>query len=182
MKQTSYISVFVATFAACSDPTTHERAEGDASVESGSTTETEAVEIDASAIFALAMSYPTMLVPMTDGPEASETHSDAASVRVWGLAESAATFHSIDPDDSLQEVTFPEGTLFVKEHFDELSAIVGWTVMYKGPAGYHETGRNWFWGRMYDGEITHEGRVEFCIGCHEAAHNTDFVVGFGKSP
>jgi hypothetical protein len=128
------------------------------------------------------MDFENHLEQLSDEPELSETHSDAASVLVWGSPDAADRFLSIDPMDPTQEVTFEEGTMFVKEHFDESGERVGLTMMYKGPDGYDSAGRDWFWARVRGNEITHSGRVDFCADCHEAAHNSDFVVGFGKSP
>ncbi len=164
--------------AAC-DPDHAERAGAD-SGEDGND-EAQAVEIDEDEVLAAGMDYASQLEQLSDTPEVSETHSDAASVMVWGSADAAKRFLSIDPMDPTQEVTFEEGTMFVKEHFDAAGAKVGLTIMYKGPEGYDSAARDWFWARVRGNEVTHRGRVDFCSDCHEAAHNTDFVVGFGKS-
>lgn len=163
----------------CAEPEMFERAEESSGGGDGAVV--DPVEVDGDAIIAMAMQYKTMLQPLTDAPEASETHSDAAQVLVWGSSATAPLFHSIDPANPLQELSFPEGTLFVKEHFDEGGATIGLTLMYKGPQGYAQDGGDWFWARVHRDELTHQGRVDFCMSCHAAAHNSDFVVGFGKS-
>jgi hypothetical protein len=156
------------------------RAEGDDGADEESTG-AAVVELDEDEILALGMDYEDELEKLTDQPELSETHSDAASVQVWGSSDVADIFAGIDPDDPTQDISFDEGTMFVKEHFDAAGDYVGLTMMYKGPEGYNEAGRDWFWARVRGDEVTHSGKVDFCLDCHAAAHNTDFVVGFAKS-
>src|SRR5690606_24923398 len=162
----------------CAEPEMFDRAEG-TSAESG--TVVPPVEIDEDGVIAMAMNYKTMLQPLSDTPEESETHSDAAKVLVWGSPASASLFQSIDPTNPLQDISFPEGTLLVKEHFDEAGGYIGLTLMYKGPQGYHAEGRDWFWARVHRDELPHLGHVDFWLSCRIAAHVSDFVVGFGKS-
>lgn len=168
-----------ALVSSCADPERTERADGGDASESG---DMEPVEIDETAIMAQAMAYEDNLVPLSEEVEQSETHSDAASVFVWGSADAADKFHSIDPDDPTQSISFSPTTMFVKEHFDANGDKVGLTVMYKAPEGYNPEARDWFWARVRGEEITHSGQVSWCSECHDAAHNSDFVVGFGKSP
>lgn len=172
--------------AGCVEPERAERAERasgeDPTDAPASTGASEGSEVDADAILAQAMAYDQELTLLTPAPELSETHSDAASVRVWGSPSAVDLFLSIDPDDPTQEVSFAEGTMLVKEHLDEELEVSGITVMYKGPEGYDPDARDWFWARVRGGERTHVGRVQWCIDCHEVAFNSDLVVGFGKSP
>lgn len=167
--------------AACVEPERFERASGEEPTTTG-TGDSGEPEVDQDAILAQAMAYEQELMLLTPEPEQSETHSDAASVRVWGSPSAAELFGSIDPDDPTQEVSFREGDMFVKEHFDEAGEVNGLTVMFKGPEGYDPSARDWYWARIRGDELTHTGRVQWCIDCHEAALNSDLVVGFGKSP
>lgn len=163
----------------CGDPDRAERANPDR-VEMDEEVGDDLVDVEQ--VIASAMAYENDLMQLSDAAEHSETHADAASVFVWGSPEVAELYRSINPDDPTQSIDFPEGTTFVKEHFDEAGDLSGLTLMHKAPAGYNPDARDWMWARVRGGETTHSGRVEWCSDCHNAAHNTDFVVGFGKSP
>lgn len=170
---------------ACSDPERVERAGHDEGwgEESGDADDGPmfTVEVDAAIIMDVSFGYQNYLELLTIDPEHSETHADAASVRVWGTSGIAERFHSVDPDDPSQAVTFPERTHLVKEHLDATGQPSGLTVMYKAPPGYNPAAGDWFWARVVGQTVTHQGRVDFCMDCHAAAINSDFVVGFGKS-
>lgn len=164
----------------CAESDRTERASGSgAGDESG---DQARVEVDEDAIMELAYDYENRLMQLSTAVEESETHADAASVFVWGSEAAAPAFHSIDPNDPTQAVDFPEGTMFVKEHFDAAGEKVGLTVMFKAEEGYNEGARDWFWARTRGDALEHVGRVDWCADCHSAAHNSDFVVGFAKSP
>lgn len=162
----------------CADASRTARAEPNTEEESGGSE----VELSSEEVVAEARAFEDNLTRFSDMAEQSETHADAASVFVWGTPSVAELYRSIDPDDPTQAVEFPVGTMFVKEHFDEAGDQNGLTVMLKGPAGYDPEAGDWFWARVRGDETTHAGRVEWCSDCHNAAHNSDFVVGFGKSP
>ncbi len=182
MKKTTIIMLATCLVGAgCAESQRTERATGadGGSDESG---EEPRVEVDEDATMALAYDYENTLMPLSSAAEQSETHADAASVFVWGTEAAATSFHSINPDDPTQAVDFPQGTMFVKEHFDAAGEKVGLTVMYKAEEGYNEDARDWFWARTRGDSLEHVGRVDWCADCHSAAHNSDFVVGFGKSP
>lgn len=179
IRRASFMLFAFAVATGCTDPERAERAGEEET--SSSDTEMAAVEIDEADVLASAMGYENNLQQFNSEPEPQQTHSDAASVIVWGTPEIAEVFASIDPNDPTQEVSFEPGTLLVKEHFDLNGVTIGLTVMYKGPPGYNESGGDWFWARVRGSEITHQGRVDFCLDCHRAAENTDFVVGFAKS-
>lgn len=185
----SILCAGVVVLVACSDPGRAERAEqaetadaesSDDGAEESSGTSAGPAEVDEQVIMDQAMAYKTTLQQLTTELEQSETHSDAASVHVWGSAAAAESFFSVNPDDPTQIIDFEEGTMFVKEHFDGTGAVVGLTVMYKGPEGYFPEARDWYWARVRGEAVVDSGRVEFCSECHEAAYNTDFVVGFNK--
>ena len=164
--------------ASCSDPSRVERA-----MEGETDTDDQAplVEIDEAAVLAEAMNYTQALERFSEELETSETHSDAAAVHVWGSPNVRSLVESIDPDDPTQQASFPRGAMIVKEHFDEAETVVGLTVMYKADEGYDPEANDWFWARIRGEMVADSGRVQWCRECHEAAHNTDFVVGFKKS-
>lgn len=172
------VAVALSLPVACVEPERSDRTEG-----LGTDDDDEMlVELADDEIIAEALGYEGSLVQLSETAELSETHADAASVFVWGSANVADLYLSIDPNDPTQSIDFPEGTMFVKEHFDTAGDQVGLTIMYKGPPGYNPEAKDWFWARLRGDETTHAGRVEWCRDCHNAAHNSDFVVGFGKSP
>ena len=171
-----YPAAFVLLFA-CSDPDRVMRASGD----DGDSEDVIEIEVDESEVTDALMAYQETLVRYSGEPEHAETHADAASVAIWGTPEVEELFHSIDAMDPSQSVSFPEGTTFAKEHFDEDDQLFGVNIMFKGPEGYAPDDGDWIWLRVREGEPTHFGRVEFCQDCHAAAENSDFVVGFGKS-
>lgn len=167
---------------ACADPERVPRATGtDADAVGSDSSESGApVEVDLAMVRAAAEAYAD-LAPLTDVHELAETHADAAAVRVWGSADAKDPFDAIDPNDPTVVATFPTDTILVKEHFDAAGGMFGLNVMYKAPEGYNPAGNDWYWLEIRGDEITHSGRVGFCMDCHEAAINSDFVVGFGKS-
>ncbi len=173
-----WLAVLLST--ACADPDRSARTDDTGAEDDGSDGPTE--ELDDAMIVQMAMQYEDRLIQLSTVAEESETHADAASVFVWGSNDAAEAYRGIDPDDPTQSVMFPEGTTFVKEHFDDAGDRVGLTIMYKGPSGYDPEARDWFWARVRGTETTHAGRVQWCSNCHNAAYNSDFVVGFGKSP
>ena len=162
----------------CADADRAERADP---MDSAGEDEAPQIEIDEDQIMLDGRDYAEQLVRMTSEPEDSETHSDAAAVHVWGIEDAVTKFMSINPDDPTQSISFDEGTMLVKEHLDEAGATVGLTIMYKGPPGYNPDARDWFWARTRGEDVTDRGRVQWCMDCHAAAHNTDLVVGFRKS-
>jgi hypothetical protein len=167
----------------CTEPERAPRAGGDE--ESGEYESSEGgeelVELELEEVLEHSTDYPNRLQRMGTSPELSETHADAASVQVWASPEVAETFLGIDPSNPSQAVSFQPGTTFVKEHFDAEGEMIGINVMFKGPAGYAPESGDWYWLQVRGDTVTHSGRVEFCMDCHAAAINSDFVVGFGKS-
>lgn len=167
----------------CSDPERLPRAAGDEddSDDSASSSDTGApVEVDLETVRAMATAYAD-LAPLTEVHELAETHADAAAVRVWGTPDAEDPFAAIDPNDPTVAAAFPVETMLVKEHFDADGGMFGLNVMYKAPPGYNPAANDWYWLEVRDDVVTHSGRVTFCMDCHEAAINSDFVVGFGKS-
>lgn len=172
----------LASFAVgCAEPERAARAEDEEEELTGSSGGFDEVEVEEDEVLAAIDDYTNRLLPMDDQAEVSETHADAAEVQVWVSPEAAETFASIDPDDPSQAVAFPEGSVLVKEHYDAEGNMFGLNVMYKAPFGYAPEDGDWYWMQVRGDAVTHAGRVSFCVDCHAAAINSDFVVGFGKS-
>lgn len=132
--------------------------------------------VDAEAIMARAFDYETELVKVSVAADPG-THGDASLVHFFVSGENVDRFKTIDLNRTDQSVQFVEGSMFVKEHLDGDGAPTGFTVMYKGPRDYDPESGDWFWGRVLDGEITHQGKVGFCTDCHVDVESTDFVFG-----
>lgn len=168
----------------CSDPERAPRAgesdtDQDATTDGGTLINEDEIVLEA---IESTMDYKQSLMLLDDVHETLETHADAASVRVWVSTDIVDLFLSIDPDDPTQAISFPEGTVLLKEHFGPADEYLGFNVMYKGPPGYDPQGGDWIWGEVRgDQEIVSQGRIETCRECHAAAINSDFAVGFGKS-
>ncbi len=180
LERLALCAVLGSTTVGCDAPDPAERASAEDSA--GTDDEGMNLEIDEDEIIAQGQRYASELVQLSEEPEQEETHADAAAVMVWGSASAADDFLSIDPDDPTQAVEFAPGTFFVKEHLDEAGATRGLTMMYKAEPGYDPEHGDWFWARLDGDSVTDSGRVGWCASCHAAAHNSDFVVGFGKSP
>lgn len=175
------VLLLIACGGGCADLDRAPRASADDGTSSDGGSETAApVEIDLEMVLAVSKAY-AELEPLTEVHDLAETHADAAAVRVWGTPDARAPFDSIDPDDPTLAAMFPEDTFLVKEHFDADGDMFGINVMYKAPAGYNPAANDWHWLEVRSDEITHSGRDGFCLDCHAAAINSDFVVGFGKS-
>lgn len=77
---------------------------------------------------------------------------------------------------------FPEGTVVVKEQFDNEAAWkagtgAGVTVSVKQSASDAPSKDNWIWASSYRGSA---GESDFCAGCHSIATADDFVFTNGK--
>jgi molybdenum cofactor synthesis domain-containing protein len=66
-------------------------------------------------------------------------------------------------------------SIISKENYSKAGKLNSVTVMYN-VEGYDPPNGDWFWVR-YDSklEVTMEGKVEFCIGCHRAAPGGDML-------
>ncbi len=133
--------------------------------------------LDEDAILAAASAFATEMDRLSDEARPSQ-HALAETVHFYAAAEHRDLYLSIDPD-APTEVTFPEGTLLVKENLDADGASDGYFAMYKAFAGYDEAGGDWYWLRVNGaGEVGNSGAVGFCIDCHNAgAGVSDLVFG-----
>ena len=70
---------------------------------------------------------------------------------------------------------FPDGSLLIKENFDQHKRLQTITAMLKLP-GYDAQDRNWVMAAYKpDGTPLFYGKVASCINCHAIARTTDFV-------
>jgi hypothetical protein len=75
---------------------------------------------------------------------------------------------------------YPGGTIIVKESYTNDSGkkgeLTSLTVMIKRPVGYDVEHGNWEYMMVTpDDEVMAQGRLEMCVSCHSAAHETDWV-------
>jgi len=132
--------------------------------------------VDAQTILDRAFDYASELQRVNAMPELG-THGDAATINYFAAPENVQLFLTIDPERTDQNVGFIEGSMFLKEHFDDAGEVIGFTVMYKGPPGYNPEGGDWFWARVNEGTVSHQGQVGFCVDCHVMVESTDYVYG-----
>jgi len=76
---------------------------------------------------------------------------------------------------------FPEGTIIVKEQFDNKAAWEeggksGVTVSVKASASDELSADNWIWADSYTGKA---GPSQFCAGCHAIAAKDDYAFTNG---
>ncbi len=137
-----------------------------------------AAGVDEDEVIAMAAMYETTLEKISAQPFDSE-HGAADMVEVYINPEAAALFRTLDPE-APAEVDFPEGTLIVKEHFDDAGAFSGFLLMYRGPEGYAPMTGDWFWAATNAAGATlsagPSGPVDFCISCHTPAPSLVFGV------
>jgi hypothetical protein len=92
---------------------------------------------------------------------------------VWHRVHGNRTLFDVLP---LTEAIAPEGSIIVKENFDNNKELRNLTVMAK-IEGYDPDYGDWFWA-MYqpDGTVLTEGSPGGCISCHEGMRKNDFVI------
>ncbi|MEM6994564.1 MAG: hypothetical protein AAF721_28880 [Myxococcota bacterium] len=151
---------------------------GGGSGSGGADTTAGAATLDEEAILAAAMAFATTMDRVSDEPRTSQ-HGLADTVNFYVGAEHKDMYLSVDPD-APAEITFPEGTLLVKENLNDAGESDGFFAMYKAFPGYDEAGKDWYWLRV-DGEgaTGNSGKVGFCIDCHGggSAAVSDLVFG-----
>jgi hypothetical protein len=131
--------------------------------------------IDADAIKMMADGYTGF--EQINAMASSSQHGNASTVNWWVPSEFAAMYRMVDPA-APAAIAFPEGTLVVKEHLDDADAPDGYTMMYKGPAGSNAEANDWWFARVgADGELKENGAVGFCMACHSAVQQSDFIYG-----
>jgi len=109
----------------------------------------------------------------------------SATIRVWISAFAAAAYRTIDPDQSGAHTRLPEGSLIIREVYDDAGALKKLTLMGKDARGYNpEVGDYWFGVTDPDGTPQLEngkvltGRLDQCYSCHQTRGETeDFLFG-----
>ncbi len=92
---------------------------------------------------------------------------------VWHRVYGNRTLLEALPAD---DATAPEGSIIVKENFDNNKTLRSITVMAK-VNGYDPDNRDWFWAMFEsDGTVLAEGSPGGCISCHEGMRSNDFVI------
>lgn len=131
---------------------------------------------DEAAVIAEAATYASTLTKVNATATASQ-HGLADTVNFYVNAEALAAYQMFDPDTPTA-TPLPEGTLLVKEHLTSEGAEDGFLMMYKAPEGYNPSAADWFWARVDGTGATREtGVVGFCVACHTAVADADFVFG-----
>ncbi|MBL4689150.1 MAG: hypothetical protein JKY37_31450 [Nannocystaceae bacterium] len=134
--------------------------------------------VDEDAVLQASLAYKTTMVQLSDEATGS-LHALADTVQFYIGAEYSDTYLSIDPA-APTAVTFPEGTLIVKENLDAAGDPDGFFAMYKAFSGYDPAGNDWYWLRVNgEGATGNAGKVGFCIDCHSGgpAAVSDLVFG-----
>lgn len=140
------------------------------------------VEVDAEPILEALDGYDFYehYVRVNDVPVVSQ-HGDAR-VYVWLEPELAEQYLAIDPMNR-QAVSFPRGTLIIKEQLDEFDVPISATLLYKGPEGYNPEVGDWWFGTadLLTNELIEGGPdLPSCVDCHSSAATSDFVHGLPK--
>lgn len=138
----------------------------------------DAETVDEEAVLQASLAYKTTMVQLSDEATGSQ-HGLADTVQFYIGAEYSDTYLSIDPA-APTAVTFPEGTLIVKENLDTAGDPDGFFAMYKAFEGYDPAGNDWYWLRVNgEGATGNAGKVGFCIDCHSGgpAAVSDLVFG-----
>lgn len=79
----------------------------------------------------------------------------------------------------ISNAQFPEGSMIVKELFDNTTSIGRYAILYKDSQSDFADAKGWVWGYMNaDGSIV-EGaskKGNACISCHSQAQNIDYML------
>ena len=85
--------------------------------------------------------------------------------------------------DSIGKVTpgstFPDGSLVVKELFDDLTTLGRYAILYKQPTDDNADANGWVWGYLNaNGSVVTSAsdKGSGCIGCHSQANNIDYML------
>lgn len=75
--------------------------------------------------------------------------------------------------------TFPEGSLIVKELFDNSTKIGRYAMLYKNSGNTNADAKGWVWGYVNsDGSVAEPAskKGSSCVGCHSQADNIDYML------
>jgi len=76
-------------------------------------------------------------------------------------------------------ITFPEGSLIVKELHDNSTTIGRYAILYKQSSHDYADAKGWVWGYINaDGSVATPAskKGESCITCHSQADNIDYML------
>lgn len=107
-------------------------------------------------------------------------HNWQVRVRFNAIAQAALTDNGKLPIGG----TFPEGSLIVKESYDDNDNFTVYAVMEKAPNN-SAAGEGWLWAEYdIDGKAVHSISKSNtgCINCHNDSGNRDFVMFFSRFP
>lgn len=134
--------------------------------------------IDTSPVEAALAAFPDGFAQVNDTPIATQGHAQASFVDVWVQAVGVEAYETVDPAATGSMPSFEEGTIVLKEQFDDADTVVGYTIMFKGPEDYAPQSGDWWWGFADSaGRITNEGQIDFCISCHTPRADDDWMFG-----
>ncbi len=75
--------------------------------------------------------------------------------------------------------TFPEGSLIVKELYENSTSLVRYAILYKNSGSADADARGWVWGYINaDGGVATAAskKGSSCISCHSQADNIDYML------
>lgn len=75
--------------------------------------------------------------------------------------------------------TFPEGSLIVKELYDNSTTLGRYAILYKKAESADADANGWVWGYINsDGTVAESAskKGESCISCHSQADNIDYML------
>ncbi len=79
----------------------------------------------------------------------------------------------------LPDTTFPNGSVIVKELFDDASTLALYAILFKKPTHPYADADGWVWGYMRpDGEVREpsSNKGSSCRGCHSQDNSIDFTL------
>jgi hypothetical protein len=130
-------------------------------------------------VLALIADYSSTFVQINDAPVVSGAHMGGGiMVNVWVDPAHADVYKALDPANPV-DTEFPEGMIVIKEHLDDMMAVAGGTIMFKGPAGYDSDNGDWWYGMGdLEGTLVASGPgLADCLACHVALASTDYLHG-----
>lgn len=76
-------------------------------------------------------------------------------------------------------VTFPEGSLIVKELYESSTKLTRYAILYKKSGSAEADAKGWVWGYINsDGSVAESAskKGSSCISCHSQADNIDYML------
>jgi len=86
----------------------------------------------------------------------------------------------LDSDGRVKSgITFPEGSVIVKELLNADESLERYALLFKDSSNEYADANGWVWGYIYpDGTVAEkaENKGKSCIGCHSQSENVDYVL------